>query len=210
MATDSYGQSVVVPALTDAPNISTPGASIDALVGRSVMRFASASARAATLVGAAAPVEGMTTWLADVDQLAVYDGATWVVLARALTQVLVEDTTNRTVTSTTYVNGSSALSTTIVGPKSGKIEVEFKSRCDNSGGSTVLTSFTASGSVTGSIYTPNDAAATVWAGSLSVGPLVITQEISCAVGETVTVTLQHRTVANTGNLRYRSLRLRQL
>ena len=207
MATDSYGQSVVVPALTDAPNISTVGSSIDALVGRSIMRFASASARAATL---ATPVEGMVTWLQDVDQYAVYDGSTWVVLARALTQVLVEDTTNRTVTSTTYVNGSSALSTTITGPKSGKIEVEFKARCDNSGGSTVLTSFTASGSTTGSIYTPNDAAATVWAGTLSVGPLVITQEISCAVGETVTVTLQHRTVANTGNLRYRSLRLRQL
>ncbi|MET8978574.1 hypothetical protein ABZX85_23440 [Streptomyces sp. NPDC004539] len=207
MATDSYGQTIVIPALADAPNISTVGSSIDALVGRSVMRFASASARAATL---AAPVEGMTAWLADVDQLTVYDGSAWVVLGRALTRTFVEDTTNRTVTSTTYVNGSGLLSAQIVGPKSGAVEVEFKTRCDNSGGSTVLSSFTASGTVTGTIYSPNDAAATVWANMLSVGPLTITQEISCAVGETVTVALQHRTVANTGNLRYRSLRLRQL
>lgn len=207
MATDSYGQSVTVPALTDAPNISTVGTSIDNLVSRSVLRFASASARAATLT---APVEGMTTWLADVDQLAVYDGSAWVALARSTAYSVVEDTTNRTTVSNSYVNGSGTLSTTIVGPKSGQIDATLWVRCDNSASANTLSSLAASGSVSGTLYTPNDNAAIQWADNLSAGPLIINQTISCAVGETVTVTVQHRVVSGTGNFRYRRLRLRQL
>jgi hypothetical protein len=77
--TDSYGQGVVVAALTDAPNAETLARNIvDATIPRSVMRFASASARAAALTGSTAPVEGMVTWLQDVNLLYVYDGTSWV------------------------------------------------------------------------------------------------------------------------------------
>lgn len=74
--TDSYGQGVVVASLTDAPNAETLARNIaDAIAQRSVMRFASASARAATLTS---PVEGMVTWLQDVNLLYVYDGTSWI------------------------------------------------------------------------------------------------------------------------------------
>jgi hypothetical protein len=79
--TDSYGQGVTVAALTDAPNAETLARNIaDAIAQRSIMRFASASARAAALTGATAPVEGMVTWLQDVNLLYVYDGSSWVSL----------------------------------------------------------------------------------------------------------------------------------
>ena len=77
--TDSYGQGVVVAALTDAPNAETLARNIvDATIPRGVMRFASASARATALTGATAPVEGMVSWLQDVNLLYVYDGTSWI------------------------------------------------------------------------------------------------------------------------------------
>ena len=76
---DDYGQDIDLWALTDAPSIPAAiKALADGVIPRSVLRFASASARGATLVGAAAPVEGMTTWLQDVNRLEVYDGSGWV------------------------------------------------------------------------------------------------------------------------------------
>ena len=79
MATDDYGQSITLMSLSDAPSI--PKAIADLAAGtipRGVMRFASATTRGATLVGASAPVEGMVSWLMDVDRLEVYDGSAWV------------------------------------------------------------------------------------------------------------------------------------
>jgi hypothetical protein len=74
--TDDYGQGVTIASLTDAPNAETLAKNIaNALAQRGVMRFASASARAATLTS---PVEGMTTWLQDVNLLYVYDGSNWI------------------------------------------------------------------------------------------------------------------------------------
>lgn len=211
MATDDYSQGISIADLASAPNAETLGKNIaNPLAARSIMRFASASARTAALTGAAAPVEGMATWLQDVNRLYVYDGTSWIEMSRALTSEFVDDTTNRTTTSTSYGNSSSALSDTIAGPPSGQIEVTIGVRCDNSGGSNTLTSFNASGSTTGSIYTANDGQAIQWADTQSGGPLVLTQIIACAVGETVTVTLQHRVIAGTGNFRYRYLRLRQV
>jgi hypothetical protein len=122
----------------------------------------------------------------------------------------VEDTTNRTITTTTYGNSSGILSNTIIAPSSGQIEVTVGVRCDNSGGSNTLSSFDASGSVSGTIYTAADNQAVQWASVSSAGPLATTQIINCAVGETVTVTVRHRVVGGTGNLRYRFLRLRQI
>ncbi|WP_109000759.1 H-type lectin domain-containing protein [Streptomyces rishiriensis] len=76
--TDDYGQGVSIAALTDAPDASALARNIaNAIVSRSVMRFASASARTAALSGASAPVEGMVTWLQDVDRLYRYNGSTW-------------------------------------------------------------------------------------------------------------------------------------
>ena len=73
---DSYGQGVVIASLTDAPDAETLAKNIaNALVERSVMRFDSASARAATLTS---PVEGMVTWLRDANLLYHYTGTSWI------------------------------------------------------------------------------------------------------------------------------------
>lgn len=77
--TDDYGQSVSIATLTDAPNAETLAKNLaNGIVSRSVMRFASASARSAALTGVSAPVEGMASWLQDVNKLYVYDGSAWI------------------------------------------------------------------------------------------------------------------------------------
>lgn len=81
MATDIYGQGIAVAALTEAPNAGALASGLAAMVPRTVMRFASASARAAALAGDAAPVEGMMTTLADTDRTYRYNGSTWEPLA---------------------------------------------------------------------------------------------------------------------------------
>ncbi|MEU5900538.1 hypothetical protein [Streptomyces venezuelae] len=79
--TDDYGQGIGIAALTDPPDASKLAKDIvNPIASRSTMRFASSSERAATLVGDAAPVEGMVTWLRDVDLLTVYDGSSWSVI----------------------------------------------------------------------------------------------------------------------------------
>lgn len=78
MATDDYGQSITIPALTDTPNVATIGTSMNSMVGRTILRFASASSRNATITS---PVEGMLAWLQDVNWLTLYDGTAWVVVS---------------------------------------------------------------------------------------------------------------------------------
>ncbi|MFD9276941.1 hypothetical protein ACFWD7_06560 [Streptomyces mirabilis] len=76
---DDYGQGVNIASLTDAPDASQLAKDIaNGIAPRGVMRFASATARGAALSGASAPVDGMATWLQDVDRLEVYNGAAWV------------------------------------------------------------------------------------------------------------------------------------
>jgi len=83
MSTDDYGQGVTIASLADAPNAELLAKNIaNALAQRSVMRFASSSARSATLT---APVDGMATWLQDVDRLEVYTGSGWVTPQPSLT-----------------------------------------------------------------------------------------------------------------------------
>jgi hypothetical protein len=73
--TDDYGQGVSIAALTDAPDAATLARNIaNKIVERSVMRFASATARNATLT---APVEGMVAWLQDTNTLTIYNGTQW-------------------------------------------------------------------------------------------------------------------------------------
>lgn len=82
---DNYGQGVGIWQMTDAPSIpGAVGALADGIIPRTVMRFASASARGATLSGSYAPVEGMATYLQDVNRLEVYDGSSWVTPPQSL------------------------------------------------------------------------------------------------------------------------------
>ncbi|MFJ7176396.1 hypothetical protein ACIQXA_08310 [Streptomyces massasporeus] len=77
--TDDYGQGVQIASLTDAPDANKLAKDItNAIAQRSVLRFASSSARGATLT---APVEGMLTWLQDVNRLDLYDGSSWVAVS---------------------------------------------------------------------------------------------------------------------------------
>ena len=78
MATDDYGQSITIPELTVSPNISSVGAGMNALVGRTIMRFTSASSRNATLTS---PVAGMQAWLDTEMLMTMYDGSQWTVMA---------------------------------------------------------------------------------------------------------------------------------
>lgn len=79
---DAYGQNIGLWQMTDPPSIPEAISLLaEGLLPRSVLRFASASQRGATLVGAKAPVEGMLAWLQDTNLLTLYDGAQWAVLA---------------------------------------------------------------------------------------------------------------------------------
>lgn len=80
--TDAWGQSISLASLTDAPDLPKAIKDLaDGVIPRGVLRFASASTRGSTLVGDYAPVEGMQTWLQDVNRLDVYDGSTWVAVS---------------------------------------------------------------------------------------------------------------------------------
>ncbi|MEV0917824.1 hypothetical protein AB0I93_26650 [Streptomyces sp. NPDC049967] len=78
MATDDFGQNIIIPTLADAPSIATVGTSVGALVPRSVMRFTSASNRNATITS---PIAGMIAWLTTEKLMTMYDGTSWTVMA---------------------------------------------------------------------------------------------------------------------------------
>lgn len=79
--TDGYGQNIPYPTLSDKPNIQTMGQGIvEGIVPKSVMTFASAIVRGAT-ISAPKLKAGMATWLQDVKRLEVYDGSAWVTVA---------------------------------------------------------------------------------------------------------------------------------
>jgi hypothetical protein len=74
MATDDYGQSITIPALTDQPNIATVASALQLILKRAILSFTSASSRNATLTS---PTEGMMAWLQDTNTMTQYDGTTW-------------------------------------------------------------------------------------------------------------------------------------
>ncbi|WP_282083964.1 hypothetical protein [Streptomyces tendae] len=79
---DKWGQGIQLWQMTDAPDIPAAVKAIaDGVIPRGVLRFASSSARGATLVGDQAPVDGMLTWLADVGRLELRVDGVWVVVA---------------------------------------------------------------------------------------------------------------------------------
>lgn len=75
-ADDDFGQGIDLWQMTDAPSIPDAiKALADGVIPRSVMRFASASARGATIDE---PVEGMTTYLLDANRIEIYNGSAWI------------------------------------------------------------------------------------------------------------------------------------
>lgn len=79
---DDYGQGVQIASKTDAPNAEQLAKDIvNAIAQRSILRFPSAFTRGATLAGASGPVEGMLTWLQDVNRLDLWDGSAWVAVS---------------------------------------------------------------------------------------------------------------------------------
>ncbi|GAA1064680.1 hypothetical protein [Streptomyces asiaticus] len=87
---DLWGQGVQYPALSDVPDIETAlGGIVNGIVGRTVMRFANANARAAALTGSSAPVPGMITYLLAEDRYDVrMANNTWQTLTPGPWQVL--------------------------------------------------------------------------------------------------------------------------
>ncbi|MFE0326326.1 hypothetical protein ACFW08_05855 [Streptomyces sp. NPDC058960] len=80
---DSWSQGVSYPVLGDAPDIEAAmSALVNGLVPLTVMRFANANARAATLSGPTKPVPGMVTYLIAEDRWEGYqaDGS-WLLLS---------------------------------------------------------------------------------------------------------------------------------
>lgn len=76
MATDSYGQGIPYLDYTDKPDLYLMGKGIvDGLTPQSVMRFANAATRDATITS---PAAGMVAWLTDIKALVVYDGTSWI------------------------------------------------------------------------------------------------------------------------------------
>jgi len=210
MATDDYGQGITVADLTMAADAEFLAKNIaNGLASRSILRFASASARTAALVGVAAPVEGMVTWLQDVNRLYVYDGSAHVELDKRHDPVFAPDPANLSFTGGTYSNGTRPLSAVITMPPSGRVLATWGVRCDNSVSANTLSCILAVGVTTGIVYSPNDEAAAQWADNVSAGPFVGMAEFNGPAGEQFTVTVQHRIAGGggTSNLRNRYLRL---
>lgn len=73
--TDGYGQKVPYPVLSDAPNIELAfQGAVNVLAGKSVLRFANANERSATLIGEFKAVPGMLSYLIAEDRWDRYDG----------------------------------------------------------------------------------------------------------------------------------------
>ncbi|CAM5387655.1 hypothetical protein SMICM304S_02375 [Streptomyces microflavus] len=73
--TDGYGQKVPYPVMSDAPNIELAfQGAVNALTKQTVLRFANANERSATLMGAFAAVPGMLSYLIAEDRWDQFDG----------------------------------------------------------------------------------------------------------------------------------------
>lgn len=151
---DSYGQGVVVASLTDAPNAETLARNIaDAIAQRSVMRFASASTRASTLTS---PVEGMVSWLQDVNALYLYDGSAWQPIMIGGATVSDQQSASFDATSTTFGTTASAgtyahCGVAFTAPSSGKVKITVGARVQNSSATSgcLITPETRTGSTIG-------------------------------------------------------------
>lgn len=89
---DDYGQGFTSLDYGDSPDLKVMGEGLLKIVGNTVMRFASATARAATLL---TPVAGMVTWRQDAKTLDVYDGSSWGSVAIPVTKTWTPAWSNR-------------------------------------------------------------------------------------------------------------------
>lgn len=119
-----------------------------------------------------------------------------------------EDTTTRTTASTSYTDASGgALSASVVVPASGQVVVSIRSTQRNSSTTNTITSWTASGSSSGTVYSANDTAALIVGGTANLSLSLRHRLTGLAVGETLTVTIKHRVNAGTGTFDYRLILL---
>jgi len=131
--TDDYGQGLSVASLTDAPNAEALAKNIaNALAQRSIMRFASASARNAAI---SSPVEGMAAWLQDSNLITIYTGSAWLPLLGA--SVSDQQSPSFDTSITTYGTGSTGGSYATCGvvftaPLSGTVKITSGARVENS------------------------------------------------------------------------------
>lgn len=79
---DDYGQSISLWSMTDAPDIPSAIRALAAgVIPRGVLRFPSAATRGATLIDDYAPVDGMLTYLQDIDRLDARINGAWVAVS---------------------------------------------------------------------------------------------------------------------------------
>lgn len=146
--TDSYGQGVSVADLLDAPNAKVLAQNLaDAIVSRSVMRFASASARSAAL---SSPVEGMPTWLIAEGRLEIYHSGAWLAWPPIPVQTdQVSDAPYNVTGTTTDYTSTAWPRPTFVAPPSGRAYITISAGISNTNtsGSTIWAAWRASGSL---------------------------------------------------------------
>ncbi|PWG08785.1 hypothetical protein DF268_36050 [Streptomyces sp. V2] len=123
-----------------------------------------------------------------------------------------EDTTaGRTTTSTTYADASGGpFSASVLVPASGMVWVNLRTTQRNSSTTNTITSWQGTGSISGSVYTPNDNAALIWSGNNVTNlSLSLRYRLSgLTPGETLTVTTKHRVSgASTAIIDHRSIQL---
>lgn len=161
----------------------------------------------------------LTQWLGPAGtQVAAINQAGALTLSGNITTLpmnFVEDTTTRSTSSTTYsstVSPANVLSQTITVPPSGKVYVTLSLKQRNSANLNSVTSYSASGSVSGTIFSPADNSALIAPGNImgnsnldGTRTYLVT---SANPGETLTVTMQHRVSgASTSAFDYRSITL---
>ncbi len=111
-----------------------------------------------------------------------------------------EDTSSRTTTSTSYADASGgAFSASVTVPASEAVMVTVRSTQRNSGANNTITSWSASGSTSGTVYSANDNAAIIVTGTSNVSLMLRYRLSGLSEGETLTVTMKHRVnTASTG------------
>lgn len=125
-----------------------------------------------------------------------------------LDTVQVEDTTaGATTTSTSFTNLSTgAFSTSITVPSSGNVIVTLRTTGRNSTTSNSITSLEASGSVSGTVVSPDSTSATIVTGTNNVSLMQSRRISGLEPGEILTVTSKHRVnAASTMTVDYRCL-----
>ncbi|WP_327378020.1 hypothetical protein OG393_31080 [Streptomyces sp. NBC_01216] len=120
-----------------------------------------------------------------------------------------EDATTTTVTSTSFTDSSGGpFAATIVVPPSGTVIVNIRSTQRNSTTNNTITHFSASGSVSGSVYGASTVAALIVRGTDNLSFSLCKRLTGLSPGETLTVTMLHRVnTTSTGTMDYRHILL---